>query len=123
MGAYEEVNLQIPTPTKLPIGNLERHRHLVISVQHLVKAFFSVCAQLDVVCSDDTDPSQYSDQDGREKQPHGDKNLLTGLLQLTDLVLIRDRWLRFSFEKKTWCWATLHAVNYHKLASLSSCDD
>ena len=46
---HPEINLQIPRTAKLPVPNLKCHRHLIILVQGLVKAFSLVGAHLDVV--------------------------------------------------------------------------
>jgi hypothetical protein len=47
--AYPKIYLQIPTPAKLAVSNLERDRHLVVLVQRFVEAFALVRFHLDVV--------------------------------------------------------------------------
>lgn len=46
---YVEVDLQVACATKLPVADLERHRHLVVFVQALKETLAAVGGQLDVV--------------------------------------------------------------------------
>jgi hypothetical protein len=46
---YPEINVQISTPTKLPVPNLESDGHLVVCVKLLMEAFSRVRLELDVV--------------------------------------------------------------------------
>ena len=48
--AYPKVNIKIPASSKFPVADLERDRHFVVLVQHLVKAFAHVRLHLDSVC-------------------------------------------------------------------------
>jgi hypothetical protein len=47
--SYPKINVQISTPTKLPVTNLESDGHLVVGVKLLVEAFSRVRLELNVV--------------------------------------------------------------------------
>lgn len=49
MGPYPEVDIKVSSTAKLPIANLEGHRHLVILAQRLVETLAAVGGQADVV--------------------------------------------------------------------------
>jgi hypothetical protein len=46
---HPKVNFQIAAAAKLPVADLEGHRHLVILVQRLVEAFALVGLHLDIM--------------------------------------------------------------------------
>ena len=66
MGPYPEVNIEVSSTPKLPIANLEGHRHLVIFAQGLVEAFAAVGGQANVVGAGGLEQSCAS-----EEQPPG----------------------------------------------------
>jgi hypothetical protein len=47
---HPEINIQVSTPSKFPVADLEGDGHLVVGVQLFVEAFSRVCFELDVVC-------------------------------------------------------------------------
>jgi hypothetical protein len=46
---YPEVQIQVPTASKLPVADLEGNGHPVVGVQHLVEALARVRSELNVV--------------------------------------------------------------------------
>ena len=75
MESYPEINIEIPSTSKLPIANLEGHRHLVILAQRLVEAFAAVSGQADVVGARDLEKSCA----GEEQPPGSGKEHRGGL--------------------------------------------
>ena len=73
--AYPEVNIEVTSTPKLPIADLERHRHLVILAQRLVEAFAAVGGQADVVRARSLQQSRA----GEEQPPSGGKEHRDGL--------------------------------------------
>lgn len=70
-GPYPEIDLEVPTASKLPVTNLEGDGHLVVPVQDLVEAFSRMRAELDVVRCRCPYPTQRRSEDGSRGEPHG----------------------------------------------------
>lgn len=68
---YPKVHVEVPTSSKLPVTDLEGHRHPIILVQRLVEAFSGVSFELDSVCGRGRDPPERGDQDRCCGKSHG----------------------------------------------------
>lgn len=69
---YPEINVQIPTASKLSVAHLEGDGHQVVLVQVLVEAFSRVRLELDGVCGRGGDPPQCGDQEGGRRESHSE---------------------------------------------------
>jgi hypothetical protein len=49
---YPEIDVEVSGPTKLPITDLERDCHSIISMKLFKETFFRVRAELNIMCGD-----------------------------------------------------------------------
>jgi hypothetical protein len=78
--AHPEINLQVPTASKFPIADLERHRHLVVLVERFVEAFALVGLHLDIVRRRERKQAARRSEEGERWKQHigGYRNAIPG---------------------------------------------
>ena len=67
---HPEIDLEIPTASKLSVADLECDSHLVVLVQRLVEAFTLVGLHLDVVCRYEGEEAARRSEDCERLEQH-----------------------------------------------------